>query len=1040
MRSHRNFIPVCLLMAFLTWPATSQTFPSSTNPSFAKYYNLVPDGGPTYAFGPSDPYPGWMIFSDAVADFLGRGTPQILLGGFSLTGTNTWTRVPVRLLVNGGNGTFSDAGSLLPSIPTPYFTSIIPVADFNADGKPDAFVASVGIDFDPWSGDRNNLLLSSPGGTLANPSNALPSTLGYTVTAAAGALNGGKAADIFVGNACCGEQPYLLINDGKGNFTKDYSRLPAELQAPRGRTNVYVSAALVDVNHDGFPDLILGTANSNNITSKLYLNNGKGSFADSSPILLPPGCFDRAAPNDTNALSITAGDLRGTGQQDLILTEVATHGAGYEASCIQILVNDGKGHFTDQTAQRVGNVLAPGSGSGSWYDWTFVADMNNDGYPDLIVAPGFVGSKTPNLVLLNDGHGFFSPLAPDFFPIFPGTSTYMIPVDLDGHGKIGFVQPYCPGAPNNETLVKFAIFQPIAPLPTPPPVTAYTPVQISSPITGVPITVSGTGCAAGSYVTPANLLWNRDANCTVTFPATPFFSQDTSVTGTSLRYVFAGTTLNGAAPSSSNPRSITTGAQPITINANFGLTPLVPPAQDSVLSFTFDPTQRTSVAMTPDISLGSSFTMEAWVSVDNPVPYGVILGKLFNPVGTNPLVNYVIALDGNGTRFSFSESPGRAGSLHTAVASLPLSFHTWTHVAAVLVPGMLKLYINGQLAGTDISSGPPVEQGVPFAVGGSMDGPNACCGFSGSLRQVRVWSRALSDTEIQTYASSNLTGTENGLLEDWPLDEGSGQKARNLVPNGPALTFLNNPSWIAPVASSGIPIVTGAANAGGGQPGIFPGSLVSIFGYQFASSSLSTWDRSIVDSLLPSQLSGVTVTMGGKPAYISAVTPGQINAQAPDVGAGAADVVVTTAAGTSTPFQAIAQSYGPAFFVWPNNQPVATHPDYSLAAKSGTFAGSATVPAKPGEVITLWGTGFGPTDPPVPAGQLPGAGAGAPTLKPVSVKLNAADISVLGSALSGYPGVYQIAIEIPSVADGDYLLVADVNGVSSPSVTLSIRQ
>jgi uncharacterized protein (TIGR03437 family) len=58
----------------------------------------------------------------------------------------------------------------------------------------------------------------------------------------------------------------------------------------------------------------------------------------------------------------------------------------------------------------------------------------------------------------------------------------------------------------------------------------------------------------------------------------------------------------------------------------------------------------------------------------------------------------------------------------------------------------------------------------------------------------------------------------------------------------------------------------------------------------------------------------------------------------------------------------------------------------------------------------------------------------------VSVKLNAADVSVVGSALSGNPGVYQIAIKIPSVADGDYLLVAAVNGVSSPPVTLSVRQ
>jgi len=57
---------------------------------------------------------------------------------------------------------------------------------------------------------------------------------------------------------------------------------------------------------------VLGTANSTTTITKLYLNDRKGSFANSNPILLPPGCFDNASPNDTNVLSIAAGDLRGT--------------------------------------------------------------------------------------------------------------------------------------------------------------------------------------------------------------------------------------------------------------------------------------------------------------------------------------------------------------------------------------------------------------------------------------------------------------------------------------------------------------------------------------------------------------------------------------------------------------------------------------------------------------------------------------------------------------------------------------------------------
>jgi uncharacterized protein (TIGR03437 family) len=93
--------------------------------------------------------------------------------------------------------------------------------------------------------------------------------------------------------------------------------------------------------------------------------------------------------------------------------------------------------------------------------------------------------------------------------------------------------------------------------------------------------------------------------------------------------------------------------------------------------------------------------------------------------------------------------------------------------------------------------------------------------------------------------------------------------------------------------------------------------------------------------------------------------------QAPDGLSGPVDVVVTSPGGTSVPFTTTAQLYSPAFFAWPGNQPVATHADYSLAVKNSTFPASTTVPAKPGEFITLWGTGFGPANPALPARQEP---------------------------------------------------------------------
>ena len=105
---------------------------------------------------------------------------------------------------------------------------------------------------------------------------------------------------------------------------------------------------------------------------------------------------------------------------------------------------------------------------------------------------------------------------------------------------------------------------------------------------------------------------------------------------------------------------------------------------------------------------------------------------------------------------------------------------------------------------------------------------------------------------------------------------------------------------------------------------------------------------------LPEQLDGVSVTVGGKLAFVYFVSPGQINVQAPDVGTGPVPVIVTTPTGTSVVVTANVVAQAPAFFLWPGSQVVATrNSDGGLAVKDGTFAGATTVAAKPGDVLIL---------------------------------------------------------------------------------------
>jgi uncharacterized protein (TIGR03437 family) len=132
----------------------------------------------------------------------------------------------------------------------------------------------------------------------------------------------------------------------------------------------------------------------------------------------------------------------------------------------------------------------------------------------------------------------------------------------------------------------------------------------------------------------------------------------------------------------------------------------------------------------------------------------------------------------------------------------------------------------------------------------------------------------------------------------------------------------------------------------------------------------------------------------------------------------------------------------PAFFeLSGTDYAIVTDTNYNLLASNGTVAGTTTAPAKPGEIVILWGTGFGPTTPAAPSGQV--VPLGSYTVAGVVVTLGTVKVPALATALSpGLAGVYQVAITVPSgLANGDYPIVATVDNVSSPSgVKLTVQQ
>jgi uncharacterized protein (TIGR03437 family) len=141
---------------------------------------------------------------------------------------------------------------------------------------------------------------------------------------------------------------------------------------------------------------------------------------------------------------------------------------------------------------------------------------------------------------------------------------------------------------------------------------------------------------------------------------------------------------------------------------------------------------------------------------------------------------------------------------------------------------------------------------------------------------------------------------------------------------------------------------------------------------------------------------------------------------------------------TGTPVSVTSQTVGPAFFLWSGKYAVATRLDGSYVVKNGAFPAMTTSPAKPGDVIVLWGTGFGPTSPAAPVGVPVPSDQTYWTANKVTVTVGGIPAQVYGAALApGSAGLYQVAIQIPTSApDGDLPVVANVGGVFSPATTL----
>ncbi len=194
-------------------------------------------------------------------------------------------------------------------------------------------------------------------------------------------------------------------------------------------------------------------------------------------------------------------------------------------------------------------------------------------------------------------------------------------------------------------------------------------------------------------------------------------------------------------------------------------------------------------------------------------------------------------------------------------------------------------------------------------------------------------------------------------------------------------------------SSAPAPISSQVLNGASFLPGAGPGMWVSIKGQNLSTSSRAWEDRDFQGSRLPTALDGVRVNVNDRDMAVAYVSPTQINAMFfHDIPTGPSVYVsVTSSLGTSVPIRVAIPPTFPAFFTLSPRDGryiAAVHLDGVIVGPQGLYGPNFTTrPAKPGDTILVFGTGFGPTSPLPVAGEIVPAPLSLPSAASLSVRV-----------------------------------------------------
>jgi len=347
-------------------------------------------GAEAVSFLPAVSYTSGGLYAESVAitDVNGDGNPDLVVANQCVKSINNkcaqgLVSGSVSVLLGNGDGTFLPAVSYGSG---GIHTLSVVVADVSSDGKPDLLVTNRNC-LTGCSGGIVSVLLNNGNGTFRR---AVTYSSGQrdAWSIAVADVNRDGMPDVVVSN---GDESFVsvLLGNGDGTFQPAMSYASGE-----GGTFSVVAA---DVNGDGALDVLVTKSsggNNGNGSVAVLLGNGNGTF---QPVVqFDSGGF---SPNSPNALAVR--DVNGDGKLDLVVANACSSSACSGQGVIGVLLGNGDGTFQPAVTYNSGGESAASIA---------VADVNNDGNPDLLVANFASGTAG---ILMGIGNGTFQPAISD---------------------------------------------------------------------------------------------------------------------------------------------------------------------------------------------------------------------------------------------------------------------------------------------------------------------------------------------------------------------------------------------------------------------------------------------------------------------------------------------------------------------------------------------------------------------------------------------------------------------------------------------------